>query len=808
MPAPQYKGQTLPVYSVAPNWRERVRLRTIYGTHVREKLDLSETRYGRQPRSLFGLQYTTLPLDGQETGYIRRVMELAQGLPVIMPVWTEASKLTVASGIGDTLLTVDDTYPTLLSVLYDYVIVWQDYKTWEILALASFDNETLTLTDPVGRVYPVGTLVMPILIGDLKRPPASQLTDEHGQHNVQFVEVFNGGLTDQSVVEDFSELTVFETYLSYTDACRAEFVLTIPDLEPSTTYELQISGDGENWYSHIFFELATPEEEAAGTKVLTINNDYNAEVMFRVALNGEPLSTPGVPEASAVAAPTVAIAGVVDVSSTRPMWNDGGFTYPYSMLENAFISPSGTYIVPRGRYEKSTVDTTVQNWADLNQTVTLTGEAGATHKFTRDGNDPTETTLVRRLDGYDNNAAVVRNDFAYVVRARSFKDGCRSPQTCILVDKRIGQRGWTNSAGTAQATVGLCDHTRNDGSGIYESGASCLLNWGSPELFEDHQGDAIFAVGAPANGGRLIYSRGQSFQDRIDWLGWLNHVVSTNFFDFGVLTHNRSALTFDPLPNCYTFVQVSLADSLVAAPFTSGYLDSTVFGATIATPAGVSAPFAESASIWIAEKLEFYNDLGGVWEPGSHNPVYLCDYWCVLTLHHDFKFFRDSGYAPPAPRTLPPIETVHVDNSFVEDWENYAETSNADIEVLNEGTGWSAAWVIMSMTTGLGGDPFEAYATATEYEFTSTLDSGELFGGPWTLDRGSMLDYRDDFESYANNATMDSYNFNGGTGWGGAWEVADPGGLEDWESFADLQVMDGTNVYSGVLWVGGWVINS
>src|SRR5688500_1240545 len=117
MPHPQHNGDNLPVYSVAPNWKQSVGLRTIYNTIVRESLNLNEERISRYPRCLYGIRYRTLPLDAQEAGYIRRVLQLAQSLPVIMPVWTESCKLLANAAIGAEEISVDTTDSTLFTVL-------------------------------------------------------------------------------------------------------------------------------------------------------------------------------------------------------------------------------------------------------------------------------------------------------------------------------------------------------------------------------------------------------------------------------------------------------------------------------------------------------------------------------------------------------------------------------------------------------------------------------------------------------------------------------------------------------------------
>lgn len=195
-------------------------LRTVYGTLVRESLDLSEVRVARQPRCLYGLSYQTLPLSGQETGYIRRVMELAQDLPVIMPVWTEPTKIIEAANAGETSVAVDDLKPTLFSVLYDFAIIWESYQQWEIVSVgtpSSGGSSVMRLIDPISKTYPVGTLIFPILIGKLARSGAHNITDEHGVSSPDFSETWHG-LTDQSKIEIRAEYQCKQRLMAQGDA--------------------------------------------------------------------------------------------------------------------------------------------------------------------------------------------------------------------------------------------------------------------------------------------------------------------------------------------------------------------------------------------------------------------------------------------------------------------------------------------------------------------------------------------------------------------------------------------------------------
>jgi hypothetical protein len=207
MSVPQYQGQSIPVVTIPPNWEADVFLRTIYATKFFEGLDTSEERHGRQPRCLYGLRYQTLGLSGQETGYIRRVLDLAQGMPVGIPAWTEAARLTAQANVGATTLAVDHLAPTLWEVLPDYVLIIATnereipiFNQWEVLQVTTLTDLSITLTEPTTRAWPVHSWALPLLIGRLPRAPHAQVTDIHGVLQVDFEERFHG-LTDQSIQE-------------------------------------------------------------------------------------------------------------------------------------------------------------------------------------------------------------------------------------------------------------------------------------------------------------------------------------------------------------------------------------------------------------------------------------------------------------------------------------------------------------------------------------------------------------------------------------------------------------------------------
>lgn len=837
MAHPTYNGTALPVYSVGPNWKEKISLRTIYDTIVKEALDLGEERQGRVPRSRFGIRYTTLPLTGQETGYIRRVMELAQALPIIMPVWTEPHKLTMATGLGDNVLQVDDTFPTLLSVLYDYVIVWKDYRTFEVLAVTDFEDNAINLADEVQGAYPVGALVMPILIGKMPRAGAKNITDEHGVATVDFEETWHS-LTDQSIVEEYNPLPPL--LVGYTDECRAEFTVTESELEEGAIYALEITDDPEDeesWATHIYFMLQGAEEIASGIKVLTINNDYLGAAYFRTVQMKDPLgadlyvirSQAGLPEASVLAPPDLTVDNLTEISTAaqlagagtggdglRPLdyYSDGGFILPYSYIEDPLIQTSLHYRRFKRKYGwrqfvwgtmgSLTAPTTGGGHV---QPVSVSGPAGATIKWTRDGSDPTlATPAPLSYQGVANNGYVSDHTFAGIFKARCFKDGCRSPLTMVAIDKVMHERPVITTFGGAKTITGYCDLPSGDP--LSETANGCTLLWGGPSGFETHMHDIGHSGGTlanskdPTNGPTLrtvslnavgstyiglpIWSVGASYFEfsTSEWLG------NFNGWKEGGVSHNWATTNIGVIRTQHGITLVGLDGSTRLAwggdrdAFIVDYLN--------------DIPHSENYSLRLS-RFDIVRSPLAYDEPRDV-------YWASP----DDGGIVDIPFDPPAPA----VTTAPHDK-----FETYADGDASAITMdYHTGTDWDAAWVVRAgLAANVGWDLWDGYADGAivDYDVSQdtdpswpALDLGEgwyvdivtIFADQWHVTTGFYgLFYSDTFTGYADGAVAFG-SLTGGTGFeaGGAW-VTDSSlieGNEKWDTYADgafVGAITGTN---------------
>lgn len=800
MPHPQYLGQDLPVYSVEPNWKNAVGLRTIFNTLVREALDTSEERQARWPRSLYGLRYQTLPLDGQETGYIRRVMELAQALPVIMPVWTDGCRLLANAASGATVLSVDDTDPTLFSVLADYVIVWSDFKTWEVLEVADIAGDEITLADATTLDWDAGAMVYPILIGYLERNEQRQLTDEHGVHSVAFEERFNS-ITNQGLVEVSTPELEFE----YEDACQSEITFTAALLAGEDQW-LQIaeSEDGP-WFNHLKL-VADPADDI--DRIVVLNNDYNGEYFFRIirASDSTLVRRPSQPEPPTLAPPILdGITTATEIAfddANRGLWRDGDFVWPYSVLENAFISPTELYLVPRGRFEGS------YPFTGSGYVPTWTLPSGAVVKWTRDGSDPTEDTVMKKYEGFEENIAPYRADFRFIIKARCFKDGCKSPVTTILVDLRYPFLSPMTAVGLGQATTGFCDlPLPPDGT---ESGWSCNILYGGTEGFEEYRKAqtqaALAATHHRHNAGAVrVYTHIVNANEGV-YIGWPNWGVGVTYFRTQSFSTSRVAALWDPRQESFMFTYADTT-AIDGGPM---YLN---VGDTIATPSGSAAALNAALAGWVISVIPSYPDEGTV-------DLILND--LIFTAHHDFEHpWVDDDWVPPAPEEPEePVPEPSVPDLYGDDFEHYADAADATLVALNDGTGWSGAWMFLEPEVNLNfGDDFQQYTDSADVtaEDAEALNSGDGWDGPWIFIEAELrFDSGDDFQSYADGPVTPAELLTEGSGWAsdleGAWIVIDyqtySYGGDDFQSYADDPTVTTGDLTSGEAWGGNWIITN
>ncbi len=834
MAVPQYKAVDIPVFTVCPNWSDGVSLRTQYDTLIREALDTTEERQGRRPRCLYGLHYSTLSLTAQETGYIRGVVERAQAMPVGMPVWTDPAKILVDSESGATELTVDDISYTLFQVLTDYVMIWNDFETWEVLAIESMAADTIVLSEPTTQDWPTGTMVFPILFGKLPRATTRQLTDAHGVFHVDFEERFNG-LTDQSETEDFLPALA----ISYPEAgCREEFTLTFTGLAEHTAYSLDASQTRAGDYEPlIYFALDTDAEKASGEKTVTVNNIYNqptddptwfrAAVMASATETVGPISRPIRPRESEIPPPVVTLVGealvidMVEYPNPSPLLEDsdipsveagsvpdnplnynlnplsfykrgdGDWVIPLSSLEIPYLYDTDVYCQVSNKYA-------IKHWdavsiGNLNarlpyptehqHEVVMTGSGdGAEYRFTRDRTDPTIDTIMEARNGLVNNADITDNAFAGVIKCRAFVGECRSPLVTVIVDKIRHELPSISVFYRSGSAAAGCDLTNGAGD---ESGNSCADLYGGPDgldgelklgvisAMEDTGVDLVETQDSPV----LLNYVSIFSTDHLDYLGWVEHAVFVSGLR-GELSWNRSSL-WEHLPQAYSRVSLKIK---VNDDTEIPYCYPEIAPQTFAGASGPLESINDSANAPLDSLRGSPPDIQlelTQWDITMSALPHIDPrliYWAPILID-----IAGADISEPAP-AAPYVPSVEVKD----------ETANDNFESYQDGTMIGAT---LDHDPAVGNPVFNGQWYVTAYEFNSAREDWESYT---TGDMAALIHV---------GYVLQVQSFSGGEGWdpGSVWSV---GSYQTKSDNFELYSVGSANFlaqYTGQGFTGAWI---
>jgi hypothetical protein len=539
------------------------------------------------------------------------------------------------------------------------------------------------------------------------------------------------------------EIPLPDPEITYPSDCRDTFVFTFHPLAKGKLYCIQaaVSSTGP-WAYHVFVPIYA--DYATGPVSVEFNNDYDGLIWFR-AITGRrnpgtqqsditPITKAKCPQASVVRAPRLSVHNTRNVlepfdpidnfNYPRPFWapalrdrnlqvehtqdnHDGhilptrvhDIPYALSVIENSLFAPTSVYQMPRYRVEWTTFNTVLgggnsPDLADLDTTVTVDAEGSSVTKWTRDGSDPTEFTVIPTLDGLENNAGVWRHDFAYVIRARSFKEGCRSPLTTLMVDKRIPHQPYLDITVTGASLSGSCDLTTNTWDpDLVESANSCKNLYGDPTNYEKFLVAQAYSNPASSGGGNNLLDFGTgSISEHVDFLGWMNHEVVCDEHKFAsAVLHREPTFWNDYNPHARIFVIVENEKLLPDMPFFIGcrktqgligpskyFPDTTLPGAQI-DPAwlGASGAADNGGSISDMISLGLYDTrfaLGFALSVETYDPVTMVDQFGLIN-YTMFPSIADPygiGYDFRGHLTkLDLLLTVHDDTRFFGERLNY-----------------------------------------------------------------------------------------------------------------------------------------
>lgn len=547
------------------------------------------------------------------------------------------------------------------------------------------------------------------------------------------------------------------------------------------------------WYEYII-PVPTAEQKTAGMMEILLNNSYSGSRWFRLVRNDVVIYAPVNPAGSAVAMPQNIAINNTSVSPYS-LHGTGPFVRPVSYIENSLISPTPLYVEPvqRLQYNRGV------NWDSITTPLTADTPDGAELRWTRDGSDPTATMIwpPPKYEGVDFNARVYAADFSMGIRARCFSGECKSPLAIVLVDVLHDVETMVRTVGNGGGVGGYCDQTRLDGAGNpQESGFSCIVNYGSDGEFETFQDSFACENLNPSTltigGKHAIYRKTHVTTNFTSWMGWPAFGVSSSKWLLNAFqpTGFRSSFWNNvPLVYEYGIATVNVAFKALAA--------GPDFGTGIGGDSGGLSSHCSAVQTFLLAHV-----------PACVGPdndtLVLQEFEILLSLQNDDEFVIPEEPPvlpdPPEPPEPPVIEV------FLEDWEAYTDTETPELEVLNEGTGWNAAWVLNQEVVEEGYDLMDDYTDSEVDEDDSALFGGEGWDDIWYFqDFGDELDYKDNFEEYTDGVVdpSDLTTYVGGEG----WEIADDvlmlqsswrfqgqiSGGENWQSYSD-QVVTGSTV--------------
>lgn len=178
-----FTGKT---WAYPPNWTDDVIERLSWLTDVLPRRDGSEQRrqVRKYPRRV--LEYAVLAQTPQLRGRLDNFIWSSQDEAVMVPIWTDATRLSATANSGQANVTVNTTY-----LDYDtngYLILWNSPSSYEVVAIQSLTSSTVTLTQNLLATWPAGsTVVAPARLGRFEqRFSGSQIAHDVRQYKILF----------------------------------------------------------------------------------------------------------------------------------------------------------------------------------------------------------------------------------------------------------------------------------------------------------------------------------------------------------------------------------------------------------------------------------------------------------------------------------------------------------------------------------------------------------------------------------------------------------------------------------------------
>jgi len=177
--------EKLAVWPLRPNWRSGMSETLEWMTTVAESPMAFEQRMGLRisPRQRLECSYM---LSGPNRTYLDLLTIATAGSPIYIPLWHDVCHLTAPAAVGDMAVYLDPSYTELQSCRYA-IIVNLDPFTYELVEIAGYGADFLSLAAPIARNWRAGTRVLPAKKCKIEsQPEFSRRADRTAEVRVRF----------------------------------------------------------------------------------------------------------------------------------------------------------------------------------------------------------------------------------------------------------------------------------------------------------------------------------------------------------------------------------------------------------------------------------------------------------------------------------------------------------------------------------------------------------------------------------------------------------------------------------------------
>lgn len=172
-------GNTIPVFPFRPNWSTPVADTLQWRTDVHRAYAGNEQRVCLRAKPRRRIEYRAA-VWGEERQRFENLLRGYQKLVFGLPLWHQGSRLTAQASAGATVISIpggdwgDRRMRDGLALL-----LYRDYKTWEVVTEQSRAGGDITLNASLGRTWPAGSLLYPVVVGKLpEEVSAERLTGD------------------------------------------------------------------------------------------------------------------------------------------------------------------------------------------------------------------------------------------------------------------------------------------------------------------------------------------------------------------------------------------------------------------------------------------------------------------------------------------------------------------------------------------------------------------------------------------------------------------------------------------------------